>query len=34
MTTSQNLKRLIRWEDWAFDKILPLFLIVSYVSLA
>jgi|GEM_PF-817775 len=34
MTIIQSSKRLIRWEDWAFDKILPLFLIVSYLSLA
>lgn len=34
MALIENLKRLIRWEDWAFDKILPLFLTVSYVSLA
>lgn len=34
MAVFEDLKQLIRWEDWAFDKILPLFLIVSYVSLA
>jgi 4-hydroxybenzoate polyprenyltransferase len=34
MAVVEDLKNLIRWEDWAFDKILPLFLIVSYVSLA
>lgn len=30
----ENLKRLIRWGDWAFEKILPLFLTAFYISLA
>ncbi|TEU12712.1 MAG: hypothetical protein E3J21_20370 [Anaerolineales bacterium] len=34
MTPIENLKRLIRWEDWAFEKILPLFLTAFYISLA
>jgi 4-hydroxybenzoate polyprenyltransferase len=34
MVTIRNLKRLIRWEDWAFEKILPLFLAAFYISLA
>ena len=34
MAPIENLKRLIRWEDWAFEKILPLFLTAFYISLA
>jgi len=34
MAPIENLKRLIRWEDWAFGKILPLFLTAFYISLA
>lgn len=34
MAPIENLKHLIRWEDWAFEKILPLFLTAFYISLA
>lgn len=34
MVLIENLKRLIRWGDWAFEKILPLFLTAFYISLA